>query len=193
MLIIGCDYHPGFQQIAFVDTESGEADERRLTHREEALIALGQASALSMSEMAIFRQSYGRRDSGATINLSAYWTTVAPSSVDIGDVPRSSGSSVAGRRPFHETANALAEARFEGSEGNVLWLVVVLPPSSDNIHQILALPIVQWTSYRPDPVSRKKERDMGGDTSDGANQFCCARTTWGNGSPAASLVRVSSV
>ena len=24
MLIIGCDYHPGFQQIAFVDTESGE-------------------------------------------------------------------------------------------------------------------------------------------------------------------------
>jgi hypothetical protein len=38
MLIIGCDYHPGFQQIAFVDTESGEADERRLTHREGALI-----------------------------------------------------------------------------------------------------------------------------------------------------------
>jgi hypothetical protein len=24
MLIIGCDYHPGFQQIAFVDTETGE-------------------------------------------------------------------------------------------------------------------------------------------------------------------------
>jgi hypothetical protein len=24
MLIIGCDYHPGFQQIAFVDTEIGE-------------------------------------------------------------------------------------------------------------------------------------------------------------------------
>jgi hypothetical protein len=22
MLIIGCDYHPGFQQIAFVDTET---------------------------------------------------------------------------------------------------------------------------------------------------------------------------
>jgi len=36
MLIIGCDYHPGFQQIAFVDTESGECGERRLTHREEA-------------------------------------------------------------------------------------------------------------------------------------------------------------
>jgi transposase len=36
MLIIGCDYHPGFQQIAFVDTESGEVGERRLSHREEA-------------------------------------------------------------------------------------------------------------------------------------------------------------
>ena len=36
MQIIGCDYHPGFQQIAFVDTETGELQERRLRHREEA-------------------------------------------------------------------------------------------------------------------------------------------------------------
>ena len=36
MLIIGCDYHPSFQQIAFVDTETGEVQERRLGHREEA-------------------------------------------------------------------------------------------------------------------------------------------------------------
>jgi transposase len=36
MMIIGCDYHPGFQQIAWVDTETGEFGERRLTHREEA-------------------------------------------------------------------------------------------------------------------------------------------------------------
>jgi len=35
MLIIGCDYHPGFQQIAWVDTEAGECGER-LSHREEA-------------------------------------------------------------------------------------------------------------------------------------------------------------
>jgi len=35
-MIIGCDYHPGFQQIAFVDTETGEVQERRLGHREEA-------------------------------------------------------------------------------------------------------------------------------------------------------------
>jgi transposase len=36
MIIIGCDYHPGFQQIAFVDRETGEVNERRLEHREEA-------------------------------------------------------------------------------------------------------------------------------------------------------------
>jgi transposase len=36
MIIIGCDYHPSFQQIAFVDTDTGELQERRLQHREEA-------------------------------------------------------------------------------------------------------------------------------------------------------------
>ena len=36
MMIIGCDYHPGFQQIAFVNTETGDCGERRLEHREEA-------------------------------------------------------------------------------------------------------------------------------------------------------------
>ena len=36
MIIIGCDYHPGFQQMAFVDTDTGELNERKLGHREEA-------------------------------------------------------------------------------------------------------------------------------------------------------------
>jgi transposase len=36
MIIVGCDYHPGFEQIAYVDTETGELQERRLRHREEA-------------------------------------------------------------------------------------------------------------------------------------------------------------
>ena len=36
MIIIGCDYHPGSQQIAYVDTETGAGQERRLGHREEA-------------------------------------------------------------------------------------------------------------------------------------------------------------
>ena len=34
MLIIGCDYHPGVQQVAFMDTETGEFGERRLEHGE---------------------------------------------------------------------------------------------------------------------------------------------------------------
>ena len=36
MLIIGCDYHPSVQQIAWVNTETGECGERRLTHCAEA-------------------------------------------------------------------------------------------------------------------------------------------------------------
>jgi hypothetical protein len=36
MMIIGVDFHPEFQQIASLDTESGELEEKRLAHREEA-------------------------------------------------------------------------------------------------------------------------------------------------------------
>jgi len=36
MIIIGRDYHPGFQQIAFVDTETGDCGEQRLEHSEAA-------------------------------------------------------------------------------------------------------------------------------------------------------------
>jgi transposase len=32
MLIIGCDYHPSFQQNAWVDTETGECGEQQLQH-----------------------------------------------------------------------------------------------------------------------------------------------------------------
>ena len=32
MIIIGCDYHPSFQQIAWVDSETGECGDQRLAH-----------------------------------------------------------------------------------------------------------------------------------------------------------------
>jgi transposase len=32
MIIIGCDFHPSWQQIAWVDTETGETGERKLMH-----------------------------------------------------------------------------------------------------------------------------------------------------------------
>ncbi len=36
MLIIGCDFHPGFQPVAIFDNRTGEVEEKRLQHREEA-------------------------------------------------------------------------------------------------------------------------------------------------------------
>ncbi len=36
MLIIGCDFHPGFQQVAIFDKRTGEYEEKRLSHRMEA-------------------------------------------------------------------------------------------------------------------------------------------------------------
>ena len=35
MITAGCDYHPGFQQIVFVDADTGELRKRRPQHREE--------------------------------------------------------------------------------------------------------------------------------------------------------------
>ena len=32
MMIIGCDYHPSWQQIAWLDTETGETGARKLVH-----------------------------------------------------------------------------------------------------------------------------------------------------------------
>ena len=34
MLIIGVDYHPSFQEIAFLKQETGECRERQLNHSE---------------------------------------------------------------------------------------------------------------------------------------------------------------
>jgi transposase len=54
MIIIGVDFHPEFQQIASVDTETGEFQEKRLGHPEEAevfyrgLAAAGQKVRVGM-------------------------------------------------------------------------------------------------------------------------------------------------
>ena len=36
MIILGCDYHPEFQQIASIDTDTGEFHGKRLADPEEA-------------------------------------------------------------------------------------------------------------------------------------------------------------
>ena len=35
MWIIGCDFHPSFQQVAYVNTEGGECGNVRLGHMKE--------------------------------------------------------------------------------------------------------------------------------------------------------------
>jgi transposase len=48
MIIVGCDDHPGFQRVAFVNTDTGELQERRLQHREEAEKFYGDLGAQGM-------------------------------------------------------------------------------------------------------------------------------------------------
>src|SRR3989475_2853154 len=54
MIIIGVDFHPEFQQIALVDKDTGEFQEKRLAHREDAekfyrgLAAAGQKVRVGM-------------------------------------------------------------------------------------------------------------------------------------------------
>jgi len=38
MIMVGCDYHPSFQHIAFVDTETGEVKEQRLRGRRSSTV-----------------------------------------------------------------------------------------------------------------------------------------------------------
>ncbi len=45
MIIIGVDFHPEFQQIALVDNNTGEFQDERLVHREEAEQFCGLAAA----------------------------------------------------------------------------------------------------------------------------------------------------
>ena len=54
MIIVGCDFHPSYQQIAFLDTERGEAEEKSLTH------ASGEAE-----------QFYGRLPRPALVGMEA--------------------------------------------------------------------------------------------------------------------------
>jgi transposase len=54
MIIIGVDFHPEFQQIDLVDTDTGDFQEKRLAHREDAetfnrgLAAAGQKVRVRM-------------------------------------------------------------------------------------------------------------------------------------------------
>ena len=55
MIIIGCDFHSSFQQIAILDTESGECEERKLMHAtrvaEQFYCRLGAPSLVGMESV----------------------------------------------------------------------------------------------------------------------------------------------
>jgi hypothetical protein len=57
MIIIGCDFHSSFQQIAILDTESVECEERKRMHgtgeAEQFYRRLGTPSLVGMNRWAI--------------------------------------------------------------------------------------------------------------------------------------------
>ena len=63
MIIIGCDFHPSWQQIAWLDTETGEVTERKLVHATgEARAFYGQLSAPALIGMESMGNSHWFED-----------------------------------------------------------------------------------------------------------------------------------
>ena len=59
MIIIGADYHPGFQQIAFVDTETGDYRELQLQRSEEAEKFYRELAAHGMTKVRVGMEASG--------------------------------------------------------------------------------------------------------------------------------------
>jgi len=93
MIIIGCDYHPGFQQIAFVDTDSGEWNERKLGHREEAEQFYRQLKVRGK------KCGLGWKPVGMRAGLSGYSPSCSLS-CGSGMQPRSAPNGCANRKPI---------------------------------------------------------------------------------------------
>lgn len=72
MKIIGCDFHPSFQQIALVDTETGEYEEKRLTP--------GEA-----------RQFYGQLKGQVVVGMEASGNTLVRAAAGRAGAPATAG------------------------------------------------------------------------------------------------------
>ena len=66
-MIIGTDYHPGFQQIAFIDTETGDYGEQRLQHarKRKGFTAILQPAKCSYG--------FGMEAVNMPVDLNDYW------------------------------------------------------------------------------------------------------------------------
>ncbi len=73
MIIIGIDFHPEFQQIALLNTTTGEVEEKRLAHPGEAekfYRALASANETCVSAWRPAGTDAGSNDSSPSCSLS---------------------------------------------------------------------------------------------------------------------------
>ena len=100
MNIIGCDYHPSFQQIAWVNTETGEMQERKLMHGD------GEAERF-------YRQLQGQVRVGLESTGNCHWfvdlLTEMGHEVWIGDAARISAKQVRQQRTDRRDAAHILE------------------------------------------------------------------------------------
>ena len=62
MIIIGADFHPAYQVIASVNTDTGECEEKRLAHPQEAEEFYRANPAISAKNLAaLYRTMWAKR------------------------------------------------------------------------------------------------------------------------------------
>ena len=71
MIIIGVDYHPSVQQIAYVDTETGETCERRLNHSDGEAEHFYRALERRQVRVRVAETSVGTRRESSSARYSA--------------------------------------------------------------------------------------------------------------------------
>jgi len=105
MLIIGCDYHPSWQQICWMDTETGETEEKKLEH------ASGDAERF-------YRQLSGPAVIGMESTGNCQWfvemATTAGHDVWIGDAAKIRASEVRQQKTDRRDAALLLRLLLEG-------------------------------------------------------------------------------
>jgi len=105
MMIIGCDFHPSWQQVAWVDTETGETEEKKLVH------ASGEAEKF-------YRQLPGPALIGMESTGNCQWfvemATAAGHEVWIGDAAKIRASEVRQQKHDRRDAALLLRLLMEG-------------------------------------------------------------------------------
>ena len=89
MMIIGCDFHPRYQQIAMMDTATGELVERRLEHEMRWLLVEAAQTAVRFDPelLRLYQRLKFRRGAGVAkvavarkLAVKLYWMLRATAS-----------------------------------------------------------------------------------------------------------------